>query len=689
METKNNVKLAIDPQNVEVTVVPKAKQPDKVKTRSLDQILGAIKNNKKIKGMIQDLRNANGNQYKEMKRQLPQIIFAGVFERRADAAIKSYSGLLVVDLDSKDNPQVNPVETKPLLAQDPYIYVIFTSPSGKGLKLLVRVAEPIARVLDATVLKNSHKASAKAFFSYLEAVYGLKADESGTDLSRACFVSWDPELVINDEAQIFRFKDSSFRKEDFDDEVDFELIESALQAIPFGVDFPYHDWLRIGLALASTLGVDKAVELMHKYGNHPNDTEEFLYERFKNPNGSLGLGTVFWYAMQYGWKRPKSRKMKKNLVSGDGYDSDNSLVLIKASDIKPEPIEWIWKDRIARGKLHLIAGDPGLGKSQLAIYLAATVSRGACWADGKGNAPCGKVILICSEDDYASIVVPRLEAAGADRDKVVLLGGVNDGSQMFSLANPKHIQLLKEAIDEDTIMVVIDPISSFFGVGKVDTHKNSEVRGVLEPLNRIASEKNVAILAITHLNKQSHTNAKSKIAGSHAFVAAARIVYLVAPHPELSDMRVIVPVKTNIAKMPSGLIFGIKQKVTHDMIETSCIEWYPEMDVPWTADEILQMQGGKRRKNKITECEEWLRKELEFGPRKATEIFEIGKQHGFSEPTIKRAKKNLRIKTEKRGFQGEFYWELPDDLVDLDFLESDGNSNVISIGGSQEGSDIF
>lgn len=666
-------------KNVKLTVVRKANDPSRVVEKSLDEITNAIKSNKDVKNMIQKLRNANSDQYEKMKRQLPQIIFSGVFEKRADNAIKSYSGLLVVDLDSKDNPQVNLVEMKSLLAQDPYIYAIFVSPSGRGLKILVRVAEPIGSVTDATALKKSHAASAKTFFSYLNHVYGLKADKSGTDLSRACFISWDPDLVINEKANIFKFKNFDCLEEDDFDEEDLELIESALQAIPFGIDFPYYDWLRIGLALASTLGVDKAVELMLKYGNHPNDTEEFLYERFKNPNGMLKIGTVFWYAKQYGWKFPKSRKKTKCSVSGDGHASYDSLVLIKASDVKPEPIQWIWKDRIARGKLHLIAGDPGLGKSQLAIYLAATISRGDYWADGKGKAPSGKVILICSEDDYASVIVPRLEVAGADREKIVLVGGVNDGNQMFSLANPKHIQLLEKEIDEDTIMIVIDPISSFFGVGKVDTHKSSDVRGVLEPLNRIAAEKNVAIVAITHLNKQNYTNAKGRIAGSHSFVAAARIVYLVAPHPGIPDMRVIVPVKTNISGMPSGLVFGIKKKVIYDMIETSCIEWHPEMDVPWNADEISQMQGTKRRKNKITECEEWLKEKLAFGPRKATEIFEMGEQYGFSEPTIKRAKKNLGIKSEKRGFQGESYWELPDDLIDMDFCKSDGDSNIISI----------
>jgi len=655
--------------NVKVTVIDKANRPDAVKIFELNQIFNLIKNDESIKIKIQEVREANDEQYRKMKLELQQIIFSGVFRRRANDEIESYSGLLVVDLDSKDIPGVKLVEMKTLLAQDPYIYAIFVSPSGKGLKLLVRVAEPLARVPNVEVLKKSHAASAKTFFSYLKDVYGLNADRNGSDLSRACFVSHDPELVINEEAKIFRFKNSLHYEDIPNEKVDLSLIECALQAIPFGEDFPYHDWLRIGLALSSALGVDKAVELMLKYGNHPNDTKEYLYERFKNPNGKLSLGTVFWYARQYGWEFPKSQKNNSSLVSGDGHTL-NSLVFINASEIKPQPIQWIWKDRIARGKLHLIAGDPGLGKSQLAIYLAATVSRGGNWADGKGKAPCGKVILICSEDDYTNVVVPRLYAAGANLNKILLLD--NNIIQPFSLAKSEHIKQLNEKIDEDTVMIIIDPILSFFGTGKVDTHKSTDVRGVLEPLNRIAAEKNVSIVAITHLNKQSHVNAKNKITGSNSFVAAARIVYLVVPHPEIKDLCVMVPVKTNISRMPSGLVFSIKQTVIQynsDIIETSHIEWHPEMDVPWTADEILKMQEKINVRNKKIECEEWLKNELARGPRKAKEILEKGKQYGFSVPTIKRAKKNLPIKTKKLEYQGEYYWELSHNNLDL--FESD------------------
>jgi len=672
-------------KNVKLTVVSKANDPSGVWEMSLDEITYLIKSSDKVRNMIQKLRNANSDQYEKMKRQLPQIIFSGVFEKRADNAIKSYSGLLVVDLDSKDNPQVNLVEMKSLLAQDPYIYAIFVSPSGRGLKILVRVAEPIGSVTDATALKKSHAASAKTFFSYLNHVYGLKADKSGTDLSRACFISWDPDLVINEKANIFKFKNFNCLEEyDFDEE-DLELIESALQAIPFGIDFPYYDWLRIGLALASTLGVDKAVELMLKYGNHPNDTEEFLYERFKNPNGMLKIGTVFWYAKQYGWEFPNRRK-NNSLVCGDGHQSDYKLVAVAASEVKPQQIQWIWKDRIARGVLHLIAGDPGVGKSQLTINIAATITRGGKWCDGQGIAPCGEVIIVNSEDDFSTVIVPRLKAAGADLNKIKLVEGVQllktetEDVQMFSLANPKHLKALGDHVNENTIMVIIDPLSSFFGSTKLNFYKSTDVQGVLNPLKIFAKEKNIAVVIVTHLNKQeNNNNALYRIAGSHAVSGASRLVHVVGVHPHNPNLHVMATRKTNLSDNPHSLAFTINKAIIDNEIETSYVEWHPEISVDLSADDLLAVPIKKQGKKggKLEECIEWLKNELANGPRKAKEIEEKAEEMGFSGITLRRAKEELNVVSKKVGYQGSYVWELPNNELDIlmDLTESSDNEN--------------
>jgi len=681
-------------ENTKISWVVAANKPDEIRNLSLEKTIKHLKSNDKIKAKIQELRKLNDkSRYDSMKKKLPQIVFAGVFERRANNAIKSYSGLLVVDIDSKDNPDVNLLEVKSILKDDPYVFAVFVSPSGKGLKLLVRVAEPIPNVTDYEALAKKHANSARGFFSYLEASYGLVADKSGTDLSRACFVSWDPDIIINWEAHIFEYKDkennSDYKKysdwESYSDAELRELVESALAAIPFGKDFNYHDWLRIGLALAAKWGVDTAVELMLKYGNHPDDTREKLYKHFKNPNGKLSLGTVFWYAKQYGWEFPNRRK-NNSLVCGDGHQSDYKLVAVAASEVKPQQIQWIWKDRIARGVLHLIAGDPGVGKSQLTINIAATITRGGKWCDGQGIAPCGEVIIVNSEDDFSTVIVPRLKAAGADLNKIKLVEGVQllktetEDVQMFSLANPKHLKALGDHVNENTIMVIIDPLSSFFGSTKLNFYKSTDVQGVLNPLKIFAKEKNIAVVIVTHLNKQeNNNNALYRIAGSHAVSGASRLVHVVGVHPHNPNLHVMATRKTNLSDNPHSLAFTINKAIIDNEIETSYVEWHPEISVDLSADDLLAVPIKKQGKKggKLEECIEWLKNELANGPRKAKEIEEKAEEMGFSGITLRRAKEELNVVSKKGGYQGSYVWELPNNELDIlmDLTESSDNEN--------------
>ena len=105
-------------------------------------------------------------------------------------------------------------------------------------------------------------------------------------------------------------------------------------------------------------------------------------------------------------------------------DVKSGLVIDCASEIEIKPISWLWPDRIARGKQTIIAGEPGLGKSQLSAYLAATVSTGGDWAGGEGSATLGKVIILSAEDDPADTMVPRLMAAGADLKNIHIVTAV-------------------------------------------------------------------------------------------------------------------------------------------------------------------------------------------------------------------------------------------------------------------------
>ena len=179
--------------------------------------------------------------------------------------------------------------------------------------------------------------------------------------------------------------------------------------------------------------------------------------------------------------------------------ADHSRLIYRcAADIIPEPIQWLWPGRIAVGKQTLIAGEPGLGKSQLAIAAVAAITKGGQWPCGEGIAPSGRSIFLCAEDDAADTIVPRLMAVDADLEKIGFITAVKVGTaggvRSFNLQ--ADLALLKSRIAElgDVQIVVIDPISSY--MGKIDSHKNADVRSVLELVGEMAARLRVAGLAL-------------------------------------------------------------------------------------------------------------------------------------------------------------------------------------------------
>ena len=206
-------------------------------------------------------------------------------------------------------------------------------------------------------------------------------------------------------------------------------------------------------------------------------------------------------------------------------------------DIEAKPVCWLWPGRIARGKLTIIAGEPGLGKSQITASIAAVVTRGGRWpVEGQQCEP-GHVLFLSAEDDPADTLRSRLEAAGADLNRVHIVDGVTagytgDGSRTnrtFSLQADVQALGLKLAELGDVAVVVIDPITAY--MGDTDSHKNADVRGLLAPLSELAARYDTAIIAISHLTKAVGAKALMRVTGSLAFVAAARAAYLVTNDP--------------------------------------------------------------------------------------------------------------------------------------------------------------
>ena len=339
-------------------------------------------------------------------------------------------------------------------------------------------------------------------------------------------------------------------------------------------------------------------------------------------------------------------------------------VIVRLSDVRAESVEWLWPGRIALGKLTLIAGDPGLGKSFLTLDMAARVSRGLAWPDAPGVATTpGGVVLLSAEDGVADTIRPRLDAAGADVARIVALeaiqsvgdgkGGRRDSVRAFDLS--RDLPALEAAIQsvEGCRLVVIDPVTAY--LGGVDSHKNAEIRGLLAPLGAIAERHRVAVVAVTHLNKSNNGPAIYRAMGSLAFAAAARAAWAVIKDKDDPTRRLLLPIKNNIAPDTGGLAYRIEPLGVDGC---PAVAWEPD-PVNVSADDALggdREEGGGRTER--DDAADWLRDLLANGPKLARDVLTESKAAGFSKRTIDRAKPAAGVRTRKEAFGGGWVWEL-------------------------------
>ena len=348
-----------------------------------------------------------------------------------------------------------------------------------------------------------------------------------------------------------------------------------------------------------------------------------------------------------------------------------AIMVRRADDIEPKPIEWLWPGRIARGKLSLLAGHPGVGKSQLALAMAATVSRGFDWPDGSACAP-GSALILSAEDGAGDTIVPRLMANGAELSRVHVIDGVREGvtgagrEVRRELCLPDDIDRLGAALKgiPEAALVIVDPISAY--LGSLDSHRNSEVRGLLSLLSTLAAEHNLAVVAISHLNKNTAGDALSRVTGSLAFVAAALSAWLVGKDSHGGARRLFVPLKNNLSRDQAGLAFEFSPTTigtkSGARLPTTALLWL-EGEVTTTADEILAGSGAGRESGNLAEAEEFLSDVLAEGRLPSSEVRREAAETRISWRTLTRAKDNLGVTAsrDKFGSGGRWFWTLPKD----------------------------
>jgi hypothetical protein len=347
---------------------------------------------------------------------------------------------------------------------------------------------------------------------------------------------------------------------------------------------------------------------------------------------------------------------------------DFELLSRNAANITPEKVEWIWPGRLACGKHTCIAGEPGTGKSQLSIAIVSAITTGGEWPCGEGRSPIiGNAIILSAEDGAADTVVPRLMAAGADLDRVHIVSAVGgtDGSGRRAFSLQTDIELLESKIAEigDVALVIIDPVSSY--LGRTDSHKNSEVRGLLEPLSDMAERSRVAVLSITHFNKigaGNTTKALHRFVGSIAFTGAPRTAFAVIEDAENEGRHFFLHAKNNLAPPQQGLAFRLEQTIVADGIVASRVAWETE-PVTMTASQALAAEAAGVHGSTGRQAEELLRELLAGGPVPQTAVKEAAEGNGVAWATMRRAKDRLGVKAtrQSRGTSGagQWIWNLP------------------------------
>lgn len=347
-----------------------------------------------------------------------------------------------------------------------------------------------------------------------------------------------------------------------------------------------------------------------------------------------------------------------------------AMSLSPATGIKPQAIRWLWKGWLACGKMHVIAGQPGAGKTTLAMKMGATVSIGGRWPDGT-SAQRGNVVVWSGEDDPGDTLVPRLEASGADLARVFFASDVTCGRERRPFDPAKDIDALKLAIKAagGASFIVIDPIVS---ATAADSHKNGETRRALQPLVDMAAELDAALVGVTHFTKGSEGKAPiDRVTGSVAFGALARVVMIAARQQDDEDgqpgPRVIMRAKSNIGPDDGGFNYELQLVPMREQpdIVASVVAWGDAVD--GAARAILaeaENNDGGEAKSAFREAKDFLFNLLIDGPKPVKEIKKEAADFGVSWRTIERAKRELGIRARKGGIDTGWEWSIPEDRQD-------------------------
>jgi hypothetical protein len=331
--------------------------------------------------------------------------------------------------------------------------------------------------------------------------------------------------------------------------------------------------------------------------------------------------------------------------------------------VKPVAVTWHWPQRFPVGRLSLLAGMGGLGKSLLTTYMAAITSTTGKWPDGTYG-PTGSTLIVSAEDAPDDTIRPRLDLAGADCEKVFALTGIrlarSDGSSLVINWDIGDLDILEAALDAQLAMqhtcrlVIIDPIGSYLG-GEVDAYRDNTVRAKLTPLAMMAQRRQIAIVLVAHVRKGAANYADDMVLGSRAFTALCRSVMHLVIDEDKENRRLLLPGKSNLCKPAAGLAFTIE--------DGPRIVWEAE-PLDLSANAHYRTLGPRKapgpRGDTLEAGKDFLLTALAEGPQEAKALQQRAlQQRNLSIKTLRRAREDLGIIVYQPEGSKDWYWRLP------------------------------
>ena len=311
----------------------------------------------------------------------------------------------------------------------------------------------------------------------------------------------------------------------------------------------------------------------------------------------------------------------------------SDLKLINMCDVEVESVSWLWYPFIPYGKVTIIQGDPGEGKTTLVLQIIARLTKGESIIDEKEKTPIN-VIYQTAEDGLADTIKPRLLSADADCSKVIV---IDDRDTPLTM---RDVRLEQAIVETSAKLVVLDPIQGFLGAD-VDMHRANEIRPIMKHISELAEKYKCAIILIGHMNKCSVGKSAYRGLGSIDFQAAARSVLIVGRIKDEPEIRVVCQTKSSLAPEAKAVAFRLN--------EETGFEWIGELDI--TADDLL---SGTVKGTKKQAAMDFLENLLADEQMLQKEIIELARQKGISDKTLRNAKDELKIKSKR--VNNQWHW---------------------------------